>query len=297
MLTRTLSTLKMLQLRGGEASKLELMKLMFLAKQGLDDNDTRSFYGFVPYHYGPYSFDLQRDTVKLTDQGYLLASGDKRLGLTDRGREKAQSMKNDSLARALLMTSMRNKKLSTDELLDKVYAQYPWYTVNTKRAGWDKPDRPVAAPAVYTVGYQGLQIDDFLDMLIRSGIQQLIDVRSNPVARRFGFHKSSLQRLLGHVGIDYLHVPQLGIPSSWRSSLENDADYRNLFARYTNEVLPAQGNDVQDIARCIRERPSVLMCMEEYAGHCHRTRLGHEVQRLTGLKVEDLRGGQGWSIN
>ena len=89
--------------------------------------------------------------------------------------------------------------------MDYVYRQYPWFTVNSKRQ--QNAARPVAALAVYTAGYEGQQVDAFLNMLMRNGIQQLLDVRNNPVSRRYGFHKTTLGRLCKSLDIEYVHRP------------------------------------------------------------------------------------------
>lgn len=79
-------------------------------------------------------------------------------------------------------------------MVANVYREFPWYTLNSKNAARRAASAPVASPAVYTVGYEGLMLDGLLDLLLRVGIKRLIDVRCNPVARRFGFHKSTLDR-------------------------------------------------------------------------------------------------------
>lgn len=78
-------------------------------------------------------------------------------------------------------------------LLDHVHRHYPRFTINSGREQLAKC--PEAQPAVHTAGYEGLTVGGFLDMLLRHGIGRVIDVRCNPVARRCGFHKSTLSPL------------------------------------------------------------------------------------------------------
>jgi uncharacterized protein (DUF488 family) len=47
-------------------------------------------------------------------------------------------------------------------------------------------------------------------------IRRLIDVRSNPTARRYGFHESTLDRLVNRLSIEYRHFAELGIRSEIR---------------------------------------------------------------------------------
>jgi uncharacterized protein (DUF488 family) len=123
---------------------------------------------------------------------------------------------------------------------------------------------------------------------MRHGIRRLIDVRANPVARRFGFHKSTLVRICPKVGIEYIHIPEVGIPGTWRADLDTFDSYQRLFNRYEAEVLPGQRDALEILAAMIRERPSALMCKEANPLCCHRTTLANQLARDLGLPVIDL---------
>ena len=132
-------------------------------------------------------------------------------------------------------------------------------------------------------------VDALLDCLLRKGIKRIIDVRCNPIARRYGFHKATLCKLSGDVGIEYIHFPSLGIPSVWRADLHDQAAYDRLFERYEKEIIPKQSATIDRIAALATESPSALMCMEATHDCCHRSRLGAEVSRRTSLPVIELR--------
>ncbi|MDT8389820.1 MAG: DUF488 family protein [Lentisphaeria bacterium] len=282
--------LRLLKMRGGKVGRLDLIKLLFLTRENLDIKARKTFYGFVPYKYGPYSFAAGYDLDKLRDRGYLSFPDDRTVALTDVGYAEDRRMKSAPLIQSMAFTDMRTRGLNTDGLLDKVYRSYPWFTLNTVRLGWHPPERPVAEPAVYTVGYEGVQIDDFLDRLLRVGIKQLIDVRKNPVARRYGFHRSTLAALCHHIGVDYLHLPVFGITSEMRQNLDSDAAYDSLFRKYRQDVLPPLIAEIQELALSMTEKPSALMCAEENPRHCHRTHLAAVVAENTGMAVRDITG-------
>jgi uncharacterized protein (DUF488 family) len=134
-----------------------------------------------------------------------------------------------------------------------------------------------------------ITVDGLLDLLLRASMRRLIDVRCNPIARRYGFHKESLRRLCADVDIEYLHMAALGVPSAWRADLSDTASYTRLFERYDNEILPAQQMVVDKAGALISEMPSALMCMEANHHCCHRSRLGAEIARRTSLPVKELR--------
>ena len=149
-------------------------------------------------------------------------------------------------------------------------------------------ERPVAEPAVYTAGCEGLSVDGFLNMLIRHGIKHLIDVRRNPVARRYGYHKKTLDRLCGLLDIEYTHVPEQGIESRERQTLQSPADYRALFERYESETLKRETQAIQRVSDVMTKEPSVLFCVEAHPSKCHRSRVAQAVAERTSLPVRHL---------
>jgi uncharacterized protein (DUF488 family) len=282
MLTRQKVILKLLHYAGRPVSKLELMKWAFILAHETASGGIGAFYEFLPYHYGPFSFALQRDLDTFTKSHIIIAS--------DRDWESASTTEFQNLPN-MLESEVRNvanrfRHWSPNDIMNYFYSTYPAYTVNSKRERL--ACRRIADPAIYTTGYEGLQIDGFLDRLIQVGIYRLIDVRNNPVARRYGFHKSTLQRLCGYLDIEYFHFPELGIVSSERQQLDSEKDYTELFRRYESTTLAQQPVATARVAEMMREKSSVLVCMEAEACRCHRSRLAEAVARLTDMEIVNL---------
>ena len=176
--------------------------------------------------------------------------------------------------------------MSLECLLDNVYKQYPAFTVNSRRQ--KLAVRKTAPLAVYTSGYEGASIDGFLNRLMTTGIKHLIDVRRNPIARRYGFHRSTLKRLCESLDIAYTHLPELGIESEMRQSLDTQEDYDKLFERYRQSTLVDEKLAVERVAELVKESPSVLVCMEAQPKCCHRSHLATAVSKRSKLKVDHL---------
>ena len=164
-------------------------------------------------------------------------------------------------------------RLSSDDLLDYVYQRHPAFTVNSERR--KLAPRPKAEVAVYTAGYEGVSIDGFLNLLVESGIERLIDVRSNPIARRYGFHKSTLKRLVNKLGIEYCHFAELGIQSQVRRLFPADGDRGIMFDEYEVTTLTNEAAAVKAVSELVSRRPSVLVCLEADPLRCHRSRLAN----------------------
>jgi uncharacterized protein (DUF488 family) len=287
MITRQRTLLRLLELEKGKVSKLRLFKLAFLIREHAKQAPASAVYEFLPYQFGPYSFTLNHELKSLERDGWLR--------IFDAEICAARPLENETrkierfLATAIESLVEKYRTVSTDELVTDVYRRFPWYTAGARNKARRATTIPIARNAVYTVGYEGLMLDGLLDLLLRNGIKQLVDVRCNPVARRFGFHKSTLERHCKDVGLTYVHLPALGIPSSWRQDLVDSAAYGHLFARYETEILPVNDNWIDVVCRLVRETPSALMCMEADARCCHRTRLARLVAERTELPLRELR--------
>lgn len=289
MLTRQKAILYMLRRAGRPVSRTELTKWAFLVARETPSGGGASFYQFLPYHFGPFSFCLYREVKKLVSDGLLDEPDEKTWELTEDARQPTGDVSGEIKADVAKVVD-RFLGSTVDELLDYVYERHPWYTVNSRRRKLRQ--RPVAEAAAYTAGYEGQSVDGFLNMLVRCGMQRVIDVRQNPVARRFGFHKSTLSRLCGDVSIEYVHLPQLGVPSELRRGLETQDDYEALFDRYEAEILPVQAEALDRIAEMMAEKPSAVVCMEADPNRCHRTRVAKAVSEGAALAVRHLEPGE-----
>ncbi len=285
MLHRQRLILFMLAEAGGEATHLEITKWAFLVREETPSAGGSSFYQFVPYQFGPFSFGLFQEVAAMVRDGLIVERPNDRWSLTSLGSAEARRAVGAPIVAARGIVKRFAGKARSG-LIDYVYDRHRWYTINSNIR--KLAVRPVAAPAVYTAGYEGLLIDGFLNGLLRHGITRLIDVRHNPVARRYGFHKSTLIRLCGKLGIDYAHAPELGIRSEERQDLDAPGARARLFARYAASTLRSEHVEIQRVADLVAERPSVLVCMEARACDCHRSHLAEPVAALTGLPIRHL---------
>ena len=126
---------------------------------------------------------------------------------------------------------------------------------------------------IFTIGYEGSTVDEFLAALQKAGVERVIDVRALPLSRRPGFSKTPLRTALEEAGIEYVHLKALGTPSEGRTAARagRHEDMKRIYAGQLE--LPeamAQSAQMLDLAA---EKPSALLCMEREPAHCHRTLL------------------------
>ena len=126
---------------------------------------------------------------------------------------------------------------------------------------------------IFTIGYEGTTVPDFIAALKGAGVERLIDVRALPLSRRPGFSKSPLKGALEEAGIEYLHLKALGTPAEGRAAARagRHSDMERIYAGQL-ELPEAMAQSAQ-MLELASEKPSALMCMEREPEHCHRALL------------------------
>lgn len=293
MLNRQRIVLALLDRVGEPIQHTMLVKLAFLLRHETVIERDRTFYHFVPYKQGPFSFALYRELEVLERDGYV-ERGDHSIGLGNRARDFARDQVErltpaQSAAVTTVVESYSRKKRPA--LLRSVYSRYPWYASKSELSQYAPetiPAPPKREPAAYTVGYEGKSVDEFFNGLLESGMEGIIDVRANPASRKYGFARKSMSRIAGHLDLSYFHIPELGITGDRRADLSDFASYQRLLDLYESELLPDRSAQVERAIELLSDRPLALLCMEKDVRCCHRGRLANWVARQSSLAVEHL---------
>ena len=141
---------------------------------------------------------------------------------------------------------------------------------------------------VYTIGYEGKSITQFIEKLKKMGIEQLIDVREIALSRKNGFAKTALRKVLDENSIVYKHFPELGSPSEIRHKLHEDSNYDQFFKDYTVYMATEEPQKaLSNLAELAHMRKTVIMCFEYHVDKCHR-RIIKERLIADGFGVVDL---------
>ncbi len=250
------------------------MKTMFLLNQEEFAEENQP-YKFHSYQYGPFSSVMYEDlrflyANGLVDEATMAISPKAKPFFSGVGTGLITQKVNDILARFK----------TPQELIDYVYDKYPAYAVRSLL----RPRPRVSAPGLSAVGYEGDTIDSFLNKLIQGNVDVLVDVRKNAFSMKTHFRKQALEHALEKSGIEYLHMPALGIDSDKRQGLEKPEDYQALFAEYRNE-LQAKGNELNQLIELSKTKRIALMCFERDPKSCHRGVLAEKLTE-SGQSVE-----------
>lgn len=293
MLKRQKAVLSLLAQADGALSSTVFVKLVFLVAQETDLKKDGTFYDFVPHRFGPFSFTLYRELESLRQEGYVTA-GAERIALCDRTRDIAEGKARelpDSVWADVAGVLRRYEDMSQRTLVHDVHRRYPWYATRSELTDRrrNSPMQPTQVRrAIYTTGYEGRSVDAFFRDLLREGIRTVIDVRANPISRKYGFSGRRLGEFCMKLGLEYRGVPSLGIPGAARVGLNGLASYQRLLDHYERVMLPSHRPEVEEVGRLMTQQPSVLLCVEADARYCHRSRLANAVSNVANLEVVHL---------
>ena len=132
---------------------------------------------------------------------------------------------------------------------------------------------------LYTVGYEGVALDQFVERLRLAEVQLVVDVRDVPLSRKRGFSKSALSAALSEAGLQYLHIRELGCPKPIRDQYRLDGDWKRYTVAFMDH-LRQQSAAVLDLAAVCRRSTAALLCYEADSTRCHRT---YEASARSGM--------------
>ncbi|MBZ0250895.1 MAG: DUF488 domain-containing protein [Burkholderiales bacterium] len=134
---------------------------------------------------------------------------------------------------------------------------------------------------LYTIGYEGSDLDSFIEALAHLGITTVLDIRELPLSRKRGFSKTPLSGALAEVGIGYRHERALGCPPEIRNRLRHDGDYRRYFEAF-NRYLLTQLDVVEHLVAEL-DGSVALLCYERDPAYCHRRSVAEQMRELFAL--------------
>lgn len=281
--------LALLELFGGKLGKTDLQKLLLLTSI----SQKKASYHFLPYKFGCFSFTATADLNIL--KKYEIVKDDDNFWIkNDEISYLNELEKND---KDILKTlKLRFEKMLGNKLIKYTYKKYPYYAINSEIAKKllndeeltvIEKEKPVNnASVLYTIGYEGVSVEEYFNKLIKYKVEVLCDVRNNPLSMKYGFSKSQLKNVCESLGIIYIHLPEVGIKSEYRQELKIQADYNSLFKKYKNEMLPDAIETQLHITQLIKKHKRIaLTCFEANICQCHRLHLAEAIIRLTNITI------------
>lgn len=297
MLYRYKFLLELLNRFPGGLGSTRLHKMMFIC---IEELNASAVYDFVPYKYGGFSFVLRQDLDTLQRQGWV-SYEEKTTGWMLAKAPLSFELKRED-RQAIEELADRYGAYSRSDLIRHTYIRSPYHAIRSEVAEsyLSKEDlervhaaRPAASPLtipiLFTIGYEGISLDTYLNKLLQHSIALLCDVRKNAFSMKWGFSLRQLKLACEDVGIEYIHLPDLGINADQRQHLETQADRDELFMRYTQDTLPARAVVLNTLIQHLQTKQRIaITCFERDVCQCHRGALADTLAKRVTLKVIHL---------
>lgn len=274
----------LLQVFGGRLSAIQLQKYLFLFTR---NQDVKAF-DFVPYRYGCFSFQANQDISTMQKYGYVDYDDNSIWLLTKDDYINTLNMFDQCYLRQVMSEF---GKMEQTELIRYTYQHYPYYATKSHIAksimtkeeidSIYKQQKKYDSSMLFTIGYEGLSLEAYINKLIINDIRLLCDVRKNAYSQKYGFSKAQLETACRGVDIKYVHVPQLGINSDQRQDLRSQKDYDILFDIYERTTLKENADALNYVRGLIdSEKRVALTCFEKDPKQCHRSRVAKALMAL-----------------
>ena len=133
-------------------------------------------------------------------------------------------------------------------------------------------------PSFYTTSYSGRDMETFIQLMKAGEVGIVYDIRDTPFSQfRPDFNKEALAKALRNVGIEYKHVPELGVKKEIRDELAKSGDYKAFWKKYDDGLKTKEKADaIEQLGKTFDEaqgEPFALLCTERDPHKCHRHRL------------------------
>lgn len=271
----------------------KLQKLLFLFTRTQESKA----YDFIPYYYGCFSFQANQDVQTLSKYGHLdiEESSEGRFIKLRPNETLYLNQLNMFEQQALWDLKKQFNDITQNELIAYTYRKYPYYAIKSRIAKTllsaeeiekvQQQKRTFNESCLFSIGYEGISLEKYINKLIINDVHLLCDVRKNAYSQKYGFSKSQLIKACEGVGIKYIHISDLGIESDKRRQLNSQKDYDILFTDYENSILINNNDALLHLKQLLETESRVaITCFEKDPSQCHRTRIAKKLMSFKKIK-------------
>lgn len=282
--------LALIQLLGGELEKIRIQKLLFLYSQKKKNPE----YEFVPYKFGCYSFSVKADLNTMVKNGSLLEN--ENYFIKNNQDDFVKSLKVED-KKIITEVVQLYGNMNSNSLIKHTYINFPYYAINSTIADKVLDEKQLEKvisskkesneTILFTIGYEGVSLEKYLNKLVSNDVKLLVDVRKNSLSMKFGFSKSLLKKYCESLGIEYIHIPEVGINSDQRQELNTQQDYDALFEVYKKTTLKETDSYQSKIIELLTKYKRIaLTCFEADICQCHRKPLAEAIAKNVIFEYE-----------
>lgn len=143
---------------------------------------------------------------------------------------------------------------------------------------------------IWTIGHSTRSIDELINVLEKTGIELLVDVRRYPGSRRLQqFNSTELEQSLESHGIAYKWLPSLGGRRTAKADSPNTGWQNESFRGYADHAESEEfAEGLFELLMLANGMNTAIMCAELLWWRCHR-RIISDVLVSIGVNVVHIR--------
>ncbi len=124
---------------------------------------------------------------------------------------------------------------------------------------------------IFTIGFTQSTAERFFGRLKQAGLRQLLDIRLNNRSQLAGFAKQDdLKFFLGSIcGMEYRHEPLLAPTQEILDAYKKNGGQWSIYEEQFLALMRERQVETQLSPQAFAQ-PTVLLCSEATADHCHR---------------------------
>ena len=241
-----------------------------------------------------YSYSANADMTAMVRKG-MLKEDEKSFKKNDKTDYLKQIKPTDY--KLLMEVKANYGNMSASALMKHTYLNFPFFATRSEVAetilNKEELNKVINSKSketktvLFTIGYEGISLENYLVRLLKNDVKILVDVRNNALSMKYGFSKSQLKKYCESLDIKYVHFPQVGIQSDQRQELNTQTDYDKLFTSYRKNNLSKTTDTQTDILNLLKEHKRIaLTCFEANICQCHRKHLAEAIEKLPAFEYE-----------
>ena len=134
---------------------------------------------------------------------------------------------------------------------------------------------------IFTIGHSNRSIEDFISLLMKHGIQILVDVRRFPTSKHEHFKRENLEKYLEKYGIKYIYLGDKlgGYRSGGYKSFTQTEEFRR---------------GIEHLEEIAKTGVTAIMCAERFPWRCHRKYISITLEEKGWEIVHIIDKGRVW---
>lgn len=252
LFSRMYYILSLIQELGNYFTKSTFQQLLYIfCKEYIHSN----IYDFIALNSVPHSFQAEKDLQFLLNNGII--SGDFKINVENYPQNFTEKLSN-------------SEKLQLQHLKNDYTGEREWNFKNLIVSKSDIADTDNEM-AFYTIGYEGMSIDNYINKLLEENVHVLCDVRRNAFSHKYGFSKNEFAKLLSLVGIKYIHIPEFGISPEHKRLRKMGVPSHILLNEYYEQIELTRNKSIEQLLEIYKRYKRVaITCFEAKSTACHR---------------------------